>query len=94
MAVRNKMDIALSIAIGSATQVAMFVVGLAILVGWAMNLPLALDFEDFEVQIFIYTSIIIFALCSDGSSNWLEVVMLLCLYVLIAIAVWDQKIED
>eukprot|EP01084_Bolivina_argentea_P177551 307019_1 len=89
MALRNKMDIALSIAIGSATQVAMFVVSLAVLIAWMMDLELDLAYDPFEVNLFIYSSIIIFALISDGSSNWLEGVMLLGLYVLIAIAVWD-----
>eukprot|EP00486_Rosalina_sp_Unknown_P001747 CAMPEP_0201568156 /NCGR_PEP_ID=MMETSP0190_2-20130828/9070_1 /ASSEMBLY_ACC=CAM_ASM_000263 /TAXON_ID=37353 /ORGANISM="Rosalina sp." /LENGTH=530 /DNA_ID=CAMNT_0047988971 /DNA_START=217 /DNA_END=1809 /DNA_ORIENTATION=- len=91
MAVRNKMDIALSIAIGSATQVAMFVVSLAVLVGWMIDLPLSLAFDPFEINLFIYSSIIIFATISDGSSNWLEGVMLLGLYALIAIAVWHQS---
>ncbi|ETO32368.1 hypothetical protein RFI_04750 [Reticulomyxa filosa] len=92
MARKGKMDIALSIAIGSATQVAMFVVALAVIVGWILDIPMTLDFPQFEVQMFIYTSIIIFALISDGSSNWLEGAMLLCLYVMIAIAVWHQEI--
>ena len=50
MALKNKMDIALSIAIGSATQVAMFVVGLSVVVAWCMDLELALDFNMFEVN--------------------------------------------
>ena len=91
MAVRNKMDIALSIAIGSATQVAMFVVSLAVIVGWIIDLPLSLAFDPFEIDLFIYSSIIIFATVSDGSSNWLEGVMLLGLYALVAIAVWHQS---
>ena len=72
MAMKNKMDIALSIAIGSATQVAMFVVALAVLVAWCIDLDLSLAFDTFEVDLFMFTSIIIFATISDGSSNWLE----------------------
>jgi len=91
MALKNKMDISLSIAIGSATQVAMFVVSLSIIVAWGLDLRLALDFDPFEVYLFIYTSIIIFAVTSDGHSNWLEGMMLICLYILIGIAVWNRK---
>jgi len=94
MALKGKMDISLSIAIGSATQVAMFVVGFAVIVGWILDIPMKLDFPQFEVQMFIYTSIILFALVSDGSSNWLEGAMLLCLYSLIAVAVWHQDDQD
>jgi len=89
---KKKMGIALSIAIGSATQVAMFVVSLAVIIGWIIDVPMTLDFQPFEVQMFIYTSIIIFALISDGKSNWLEGAMLLCLYFMIAVAVWDQNV--
>ena len=49
MAMKDKMDIALGIAIGSAAQVAMFVVSCAVLIAWAMDLPLSLDFNPFEV---------------------------------------------
>jgi len=90
MAMKNKMDIALSIAIGSATQVAMFVVALAVLVAWCIDLDLSLAFDTFEVDLFMFTSIIIFATISDGSSNWLEGAMLLGLYILVGVAVWHQ----
>lgn len=90
MALKGKMDISLSIAIGSATQVAMFVVGLSVIVGWILDIPMTLDFPQFEVVMFIYTSIIVFALVSNGSSNWLKGAMLLCLYVMIAVAVYHQ----
>eukprot|EP01083_Nonionella_stella_P276719 940452_1 len=90
MAAQNKMDVAISIAIGSATQVAMFVVSLAILIAWCMGLDLDLAFNPFEVNLFLYSSIIVFTLISDGKSNWLEGAMLLGLYVLIGFAVWPQ----
>ena len=93
MAWKNRMDIALSIAIGSAAQVALFVVPLAVLIAWAMDLDLSLNFESFEVYMFILSTIIIYAIVNDGKSNWLEGVMLLGLYVLIGIAVWDQKLD-
>ena len=90
MAAENKMDIAIAIAIGSATQVAMFVVSLAVLIAWMMGLELDLAFNTFEINLFLYSTIIIFTLVSDGKSNWLEGTMLLALYTLIGIAVWPQ----
>ena len=78
-------------AIGSATQVAMFVVSLGVIIAWIIDLELSLCFDPFETQLFIYSSIIIFAIIADGSSNWLEGVMLLALYILVGIAVWDQQ---
>jgi len=94
MAIKNKIDISLSIAIGSATQVAMFVVPLSVIIAWCLSLDLGLNFNPFEVNMFIYTTIIVFALTSDGRSNWLEGAMLIGLYILIGIAVWDQTDTD
>jgi len=94
MARKGKMDISLSIAIGSATQVAMFIVPLAVIIGWILDIPMTLDFPQFEVLMFIYSSIIIFALVSNGSSNWLKGAMLICLYVAIAVAVWNQEVDN
>lgn len=90
MAYADKMDVAIAIAIGSATQVAMLVVGLAVVVAWILDLDLDLAFNTFEVNIFLYSTIIIFTLVADGKSNWLEGVMLIGLYVLIAVAVYPQ----
>jgi len=94
MAVQGRMDVAISIAIGSATQVAMLVVSVAVLIAWAMGLDLDLAFNPFEVNLFLYSTIIIFTLISDGKSNWLEGAMLLGLYVLIAISVWPQDYNN
>lgn len=93
MAMKNKMDISLSIAIGSATQVSMFAVSSAVLVAWFMGLDLTLAFDSFEQQIFLFTTIIIFAMINDGKTNWFRGVMLLFLYVLIGVAVWNQDYQ-
>eukprot|EP01084_Bolivina_argentea_P306201 529075_1 len=94
MAAQNKMDVAISIAIGSATQVAMFVVPVAILIAWCLGLALDLAFNPFEINLFLYSTIIIFTIISDGASNWLEGAMLLGLYVLIGIAVFNQNYSN
>lgn len=93
MAIKNKMDISLSIAIGSATQVSMFAVPTAVLVAWMMDLDLTLAFDSFEQQIFLFTTIIIFAMINDGKTNWFRGVMLLFLYCLIGVAVWNQDYQ-
>ena len=45
------------------------------------------------MQLFIFTSIIIFSIIADGTSHWLSGIMLLALYTLIGIAVWHQKFD-
>jgi Ca2+:H+ antiporter len=47
-AVKNKMDIAMGVAVGSATQISLFVIPFCVLVGWAMDKPLDLNFHVFE----------------------------------------------
>eukprot|EP01084_Bolivina_argentea_P066556 121330_1 len=91
MALKDKMNISLSITIGSATQVATFVVSLAVITAWIIDLDLTLAFDPFETNLFIYSTIIIFAVIYEGSSNWLEGAMLLGLYVLIAVLVYHQS---
>merc|ERR1712098_187906 len=82
MAIKNKMDIALSIAIGSATQVSIFAISSSVLVAWVMDLGLTLAFDSFEQHI------IIFAMINDGKTNWFRGVVLLLLYTLIGVGVF------
>ena len=63
---------------------------MAVIIGWIMDLPLSLSYDPFEVKLFIFSSIIIFGLIFDGTSHWLQGIMLLCLYVLVAASVYNQ----
>ena len=93
MAIKNKMDIALSIAIGSATQVSIFAISSSVLVAWVMDLGLTLAFDSFEQHIFMFSTIIIFAMINDGKTNWFRGVVLLLLYTLIGVGVFHQTYE-
>ncbi|KAJ3086336.1 hypothetical protein HK102_013253 [Quaeritorhiza haematococci] len=85
-AMRNKMELALGVAIGSSTQIALLVTPVTVIAGWMLGQPMTLHFTNFEtvcvfVAIFLTNSTI-----NDGTSNWLEGVMLLAAYVILAIA--------
>lgn len=86
VAVKNKMDLSLSIAIGSSLQIALFVAPLLVFLSLAMGRPLLLEFNPFEIAA-VGAAVLIAAFVSvDGESNWLEGAMLLAVYAILALA--------
>ena len=82
---RNKMDLALSVAANSSTQIAVFVAPLLVLLS-LFSRPMDLGFQPIEL-ITLFASSAIFAYISlDGETNWLEGVQLLSLYLIAAVA--------
>jgi Ca2+:H+ antiporter len=82
---RNQMDLALSVAANSSTQIAVFVAPLLVLVSLFFR-PMDLIFQPIEL-VTLFASSAIFAYISlDGETNWLEGVQLLALYLIAAVA--------
>ncbi len=86
MAVKNKMDLAMQIAIGSATQVAMFVAPVLVFVSLFFANQMNLIFNTFELVSILLSVAIVNIVVVDGESNWLEGAQLLIAYLIIAIA--------
>jgi Ca2+:H+ antiporter len=86
MALKNKMDISLEIAIGSSTQIALFVAPLLVFLGYFMGRPLDLIFTSYELVVIIMATVITAMISMDGRSNWLEGAQLLSAYAIMAIA--------
>ncbi|KAF9281121.1 hypothetical protein BGZ68_006832 [Mortierella alpina] len=86
VAMKNKMDLAIGVAIGSSMQIALFVTPLMVIIGWIIGQPMTLFFHTFETCVLFVSILIVNYLIQDGESNWLEGVMLLSTYVIIAIA--------
>jgi len=85
MAVKNRMDLSLQVSIGSATQIAMFVAPLLVLLSWAMGNPMNLVFNAFELIAIVLAVLIVNFVIEDGESNWLEGIQLLMAYGIIAV---------
>ncbi len=85
---KNKMDLSIGIAIGSSTQVAVFIAPITVLIGWALNVNMSLQFGLFETIATFIAVLIANSICSDGKSNWLEGVMLLGTYAILAASFW------
>ncbi len=86
MAVKNRMDLALQISIGSATQIAMFVAPLLVLISLLFVTPMSLVFNMFELISIVVSILIVNLVVADGESNWLEGLQLLMAYVIIGVA--------
>jgi len=86
VSIKNKMDLAIGVAVGSSQQIAMMVTPLMVILGWILGQPMSLYFEVFETAVLFMTVILVFALVIDGSSNWLEGAMLMGVYVILGIA--------
>lgn len=86
VALKNKMDLSLGIAIGSSLQIALLVAPLLVFIALAFGQYLTLEFTSFELVALLASCFIAAAVSIDGRSNWLEGALLIGLYVIVAIA--------
>ncbi|CAO3639195.1 unnamed protein product [Mucor hiemalis] len=85
-AMKDKMNLCIGIAVSSSLQIGLLVSPVLVLTGWAIGQPMTLFFEDFETVILFASVLIVNYLIQDGRSNWLEGVLLLSSYSIIAMA--------
>jgi Ca2+:H+ antiporter len=86
MALRNRMDLALNIAIGSSIQVALLIAPLLVLLGMAFHQPMDLAFTTMEVASIALSVAVASSVIRDAESNWLEGVFLLLAYAVLGVA--------
>ena len=84
-AIKNKLDITVEIAVGSSTQVAMFVAPLLVFVSLFTLHPIDFVFTGFEIGIVALATLIVTVTSRDGETNWLEGAQLLGAYMIIAV---------
>lgn len=88
MAMKNKYELTITICVGSSIQIACLVVPLLVIVGWIVGQPLTLHFHNFETIVLFVSVFLVNLLIMDGKSNYMEGLMLLTLYLVIALAFW------
>jgi len=86
VAVENRMELALGIAVGSGVQIALLVAPLLIFISLALGNPMTLIFNVFELAALGAGVGIASLISMDGQSNWLEGAMLLTVYAVVALA--------
>ena len=87
MAIKNQMDLAINIAIGSGIQIALFIAPLLVFLSYAVGPgPMSLEFTAFEVVAVTMSVGVVSLVALDGESHWMEGVLLLAVYVILGIA--------
>jgi Ca2+:H+ antiporter len=86
VAIQNKMDLSLGIAVGSGLQIALFVTPVLVGVSILLGQPMTLVFNSYELAALIGAGLIAALISVDGESNWLEGAQLLALYLMLGIA--------
>ncbi|EHA48361.1 vacuolar calcium ion transporter [Pyricularia oryzae 70-15] len=94
VAVRNKMDLAMGVAIGSSIQIALLVTPALVITAWVAldDTPMSLRFDTFQTVAFALSVLVVTYTVQDGKSNYLEGAMLLGLYIIIALAFYATPI--
>jgi Ca2+:H+ antiporter len=86
VAAKDKMDLAVNIAIGSSAQIALFVAPVLVLVSFVVgDDPMALVFNGYELGALLFAVLIANLVTQDGESNWFEGVQLLSLYAVLGL---------
>jgi len=94
VAMKNKMDLSVSVAVGSSLQIALFVAPVLVLAGWLLGEPMDLDFNPFELVAVAVAVLITNSISSDGRSNWLEGTLLLATYTVLGLAFFFHPIIE
>lgn len=85
VAMKNQMDLAYNIAVGSSMQIALFVAPVLVFLSFAIGQPMNLLFTTFEVITVGLAVAIVSLVAIDGETNWMEGVLLLAVYLIFAI---------
>ncbi|KAJ8692935.1 hypothetical protein PTI98_010195 [Pleurotus ostreatus] len=88
VSVKDQLAFSINLAVGSTIQTALFVIPLMVCVGWAMEKPMSLLFDPFESVVLYIAVQTMSYVVADGKSNWLEGMILICLYMTIGVAFW------
>ncbi|KAK5105777.1 hypothetical protein LTR62_002157 [Meristemomyces frigidus] len=91
VAIKDKMDLSIGVAVGSSLQVALLVLPFMVCLNWfGVGAPndLTLSFDGFQVSVLFIAIIVVNYVIQDGKSHWLEGMLLQVTYLVIAVAAW------
>jgi Ca2+:H+ antiporter len=86
MALKNKMELSMEIAVSSSLQIALFVAPFLVFISLLMGNPLTLVFNTFELAALLAAVLVCYFVSADGESNWLEGIALLAVYIIFGLA--------
>eukprot|EP00268_Persea_americana_P046970 TRINITY_DN4859_c0_g1_i4.p1 TRINITY_DN4859_c0_g1~~TRINITY_DN4859_c0_g1_i4.p1 ORF type:complete len:422 (+),score=70.87 TRINITY_DN4859_c0_g1_i4:717-1982(+) len=83
-AMKDKLDITLGVAIGSSTQISMFVIPFCVVIGWMMGTEMDLNFQLFETATLFITVLVVAFMLQEGTANYFKGLMLILCYLIVA----------
>jgi Ca2+:H+ antiporter len=94
VAMKDKMDLAMGVAVGSSTQISLFVVPFTVLMGWALDRNMTLNFPHFEITLFAFSVVTVSICLSNPKGNWLEGSLLITTYIMVAVGFFYEDVKD
>ncbi|MBP0016010.1 MAG: calcium/proton exchanger [Cyanobacteria bacterium SBLK] len=94
VAMKDKMDLSVSVAMGSSLQIALFVAPVLVIAGWFLGQPMDLNFNPFELVAVMIAVLVANSVSSDGKSNWLEGGLLLATYTILGFAFFFHPVVE
>ncbi|KDR76277.1 hypothetical protein GALMADRAFT_139997 [Galerina marginata CBS 339.88] len=88
VSVRDELTLSVSVAVGSTIQTALLVIPFTVILAWIMDKPLSLLMDPFQSMVLYIAVNTMGYVVADGKSNWLEGVILICLYIIITVSFW------
>jgi len=93
-AYRNEMDLCVGVTVGSAIQVAAFVLPGCVIIGWMVDRSMTLYFHAYETICLFLAVVVVAAVLQGGSTNWLVGATCVSVYMMIATGFWFHSVED
>ena len=94
VAMKDKMELSISVAVGSTLQIALFVAPVLVLLGQFMGQPMNLDFNLFELVAVAVAVLLANSVSTDGRTNWLEGALLLATYAVLGISFYFHPVIE
>ena len=71
VAIKDKMDLAIGVAVGSSMQIALLVIPFVVVLGWILGISdMNLDFDGFQIAVLFVAVLLVNYLIADGKSHW------------------------
>jgi len=94
VAIKDKMDLSIGVAVGSSMQIALLVIPLMVILGWIIQADMTLVFDGFQIALLFVSVLLVNYLIQDGKSHWMEGVLLIALYIIAAVSAWFYPKSD
>ncbi|KZO95109.1 hypothetical protein CALVIDRAFT_555822 [Calocera viscosa TUFC12733] len=88
VAIKDKLDMSVAVAVGSAIQISQLVIPVVVLIAWAIGKPLPMLFDPFSSALLFFAVLLVNHTMADAKSNWMEGMVLIMFYVIIAVSYW------